>query len=275
VEYFPTKNFSIPVDKALVLKNGTVAPALADSIVPSIEWTLGRYGVQKNSLMVLDLLANNNWKRPIYFASTSGSSTYLGLDKYLQLEGLAYRLVPVKNSSKIETGQTGFVNTDVMYNNMMNKFKWGNMQDTNLYFDETVIGMAMSLRLSFSRLADALSLEGKKDSAVKVLDKCQAVFPERNVPYNYYEYLVGLSYYTAGAMDKGNKVMTRLTDINEKALKYYFSFKGSKANTVDYHIQQAIGIMQRVAQSSLAYKQDAVSKRAKEIFDKYYSLYSK
>jgi hypothetical protein len=275
VEYFPTKNFSIPVDKELVLKNGTVPASMADSIVPSIEWTLGRYGVQKNSLMVLDLLANNNWKRPIYFAATSGSSTYLGLDKYLQLEGLAYRLVPVKNTGKIEKNQTGFVNTDVMYNNMMNKFKWGNMQDTNLYFDETVIGMAMSLRLSFSRLADALSLEGKKDSAVKVLDKCQAVFPERNVPYNYYEYLIGLSYYTAGAMDKGNKVMTRLTDIYEKALKYYFSFKGSKVNTVDYHIQQAIGIMQRVAQSSLAYKQDAVSTRAKAIFDKYYSLYSK
>jgi len=275
VEYFPTKNFSIPVDKELVLKNGTVPKSMADSVVPSIEWTLGRYGVQKNSLMVLDLLANNNWKRPIYFAATSGSSTYMGLDKYLQMEGLAYRLVPVKNSSKIETGQTGSVNTDVMYDNMMNKFKWGNMQDTNLYFDETVIGMAMSLRLSFSRLADALSLEGKKDSAVKVLDKCQAVFPERNVPYNYYEYLIGLSYYTAGAMDKGNKVMTRLTDINEKALKYYFSFKGSKANTIDYHKQQALQIMQRVAQSSLAYKQDAVSTRAKEVFDKYYSLYSK
>jgi len=275
VEYFPTKNLSIPVDKAFVLKNGTVSPELADSIVPSIEWTLGRYGVQKNSLMVLDLLANNNWKRPIYFAATSGASTYLGLDKYLQLEGLAYRLVPVKNSGKITKGETGFVNTAVMYNNLMTKFKFGGIQDTNLYFDETVTGMAMSLRLSFTRLADALSMEGKKDSAIKVLDKCQAMFPERNVSYNYYEYLVGLSYYNAGALDKGNKVMTRLIDIYEKSLIYYFSFKGSKANTVDYHKQQAIGIMQRIAQSSLAFKQDAISKRAKEIFDKYYSIYSK
>ena len=275
VEYFPTKNFSIPVDKELVLKNGTVSPAMADSIVPSIDWTLGRYGVQKADLMVLDLLANNNWKRPVYFVSTCGPGTYLGLDKYLQLEGLAYRLVPVKNANKIERGETGFVNTDVMYNNMMNKFRYGNMQDTNLYFDETVTKMYMSLRLSFSRLADALSLENKKDSAVKVLYKCQAVFPERNLPYNYYEYLIGLSYYTAGAMDKGNKVMARLTDIYEKALKYYFSFKGSKANTVNYHKQEALQIMQRVAQASLACKQDSVSARAKEIFDKYYSLYSK
>jgi hypothetical protein len=76
-------------------------------------------------------------------------------------------------------------------------------------------------------------------------------------------------------MDKGNIVMTRLTDIYEKALKYYFSFKGSKANTIDYHKQEAFQIMQRVAQASLVYKQDTVATRAKEIFDKYYSLYSK
>ena len=274
VEYFPTKNFSLAVDKNLVLSNGTVPKYLADSIVPAVEWSCNRYGVQKADLMILDLLANNNWKRPVYFASTSGTSTYLGLDKYLRLEGLAYRVVPVKNNN-IEKGEVGAVTTDVMYNNMMNKFKWGNIQDTSLYIDETVKGLALSLRLGFSRLADALSEEGKKGEAVKVLDKCQMLFPEKNVDYNYYEFLVGQSYYNAEEFTKGNKVMNRLIDLYSQDLRYYFSFSGSKANSVDYHKQQALGIMQRIAQSAYSAKQEAVAKKAKEVFDKYYSSYAK
>jgi tetratricopeptide (TPR) repeat protein len=274
LEYFPTKNLSIPVDKETVLKNGTVPQNLADSIVPAIEWTCNRNGVQKADLMILDLLANNNWKRPVYFASTSGSSTFLGLDKYLKLEGLAYRLMPVK-SKKVERGEVGSVNADVMYNNMMTKFKWGNIQDTTLYFDETVVGMAQSHRLGFSELADALSEEGKKDQAIKVLDKCQEILPEKNVEYNYYEYLVGQSYYNAGAVAKGNKIMNRLIDIFEQDLKYYFKFSGSKAESVDYHKQRAIGIMQRIAQAAYAANQEDVAKKAKSIADKYYSMYSK
>jgi len=274
IEYFPTKNLSIAVDKEKILKNGTVLKNQSDSIVPAIQWTVGRYGVQKSDLMMIDLLANNKWERPIYFASTSGASSYLGLDKYLQLEGLAYRLVPVKTKKSVK-GETGSVNTEVMYNNMMNKFKWGNIDDTTLYFEETVTGMAMSLRLSFTRLANALSEEGKKDSAVKVLDKCVELFPERNVSYNYYQYLVGEAYYKAGANDKGNKVMSRMIDIYEQNLTYYFSFKGSKINTIDYHKQQSLSIMQRISQSATMYNQETVAKRAKDIFDKYYSKYSK
>ncbi|MFH0866934.1 MAG: DUF2723 domain-containing protein [Bacteroidota bacterium] len=271
VEYFPTKNLRIPVDSATVVNNGTVPKNKIDSIVPSIEWTLNRYGVQKNSLMILDLLANNNWKRPVYFASTSGPSTYLGLNNYLQLEGLAYRLVPVKNKSS--SGEIGCVNTDLMYDNMMNKFRWGNINDTSLYFDETVLGMAMSLRLSFTRLANALSEEGKKDSAITVLDKCQELFPEKNVPYNYYEFLVAESYYKAGATEKANSIMKHMTDNYEENLKYYFSFKGSKATTVDYHKQQALGIIQKIGMTALEYKQDELATRAKEIFEMYYAIY--
>jgi len=274
VEYFPTKNLSVLVDKNTVINNGTVPKELRDSVVSSIDWTCNRYGVQKADLMILDLLANNNWKRPVYFASTAGPSTYLGLDKYLWLEGLAYRLIPVRNNSQPK-GETGAVNTDVMYNNMMTKFKWGNIQDTSLFIDETVSGMAMSLRGSFTRLANSLSEKGEKKKAIEVLDKCQQTFPEKNVVYNYYEYMVGEAYYYAGAIDKANKVMNRLTDLYEGDLKYYFSFTGTKASQIDYHKQQALGIMQRIAQTAQSYKQEAVAKKAKGIFDKYYSMYQK
>jgi len=273
VEYFPTSNFKLPVDIPTVINNGTVPKDQIDSIVPAIEWTINRYGVQKSSLMVLDLLATFDWKRPIYFASTSGNSTFMGLQDYLQLEGLAYRLVPVKK--KGNGSEMGSVNTTVMYDNLMNKFKFGNINNTSLYFDQTVLGMAYSIRMSFARLGSALALEGKKDSAIKVLDKCQEMLPGESVPYNYYEFLVGEAYYKAGAFDKGNKIMNRLTDLYEQDLKYYFLFKGSKAESVSFHKEQSLAIMNRVAQSAGFYQQNAVAKRAKEIFERYYGMYTR
>ena len=273
VEYFPTKNFSIAVDKEKVLKNGTVPANMADSIVPAIEWTCNKYGVYKSDLMVLDLLANNNWERPVYFASTSGPSTFLGLNDYLSLEGLAYRLIPVK-ANQIDKSEIGSVQTEVMYDNMMNKFKWGNIQDTTLYIDETVIGLAQSHRLAFSRLANALTKEGKKDKAVSALDKNQELFPIQNVEYNYYEFLILESYYKAGDTTKGNKLANQLLDIYGKNLAYYFSFDKKKLNLIDFHIQQSLGILQRIVMEATAVNQEEVVTKAKTLFDKYYAKYS-
>ncbi|HNW98902.1 MAG TPA: DUF2723 domain-containing protein [Bacteroidales bacterium] len=274
VDYFPTENFRIPVDSATVVNNGTVPKDKIDSIVPAIEWKIkekGNYGVYKSNLMILDLLAHNDWKRPVYFVSTSSPNTYLGLNNYLQLEGLAYRLVPVK--SKNTDGEIGFVNTSIMYDNLMNKFKWGNFNDTSLYFDETVLITARSLKTSFTRLADALSDEGKYDSAVKVLDKCEEIFPEKNLPYDYLECYVAQSYYKAKAFEKAKKITSYMIDLYEKNLKYYFSFKDSKLKAIDMHIQQALYVMQQLAFTTSEYKQDKLTTRSKDIFEKYYNIY--
>ncbi len=273
VEYFPTHNFNVPVDKEKVLHNGTVPLSMADSIVSSINWKINRYGVQKSDLMIIDLIANNNWDRPIYFASSSGTSTFLGLGNYLYLEGLAYRLIPVKKAKNMDDEQPAKVNTAVMYDNLMNKFKFGHIDDTTLYIDQTVVDGANSLRLSFARLANALADEGKKDSAIKVLDKCQAVFPERNVPYDNYELLVAQAYYKAGAMAKGNTLMNRLLNLYEQDLTYYFLFSGSKANLVEYPKAIAYNMIGRISKVASAYKQDATSKRAEATVKKYYSYF--
>jgi len=273
VEYFPTKKFKVPVDKAKVLGNGTVPKSMADSIVPYIEWTISRNGVQKNDLMIIDLVANNNWDRPIYFASSSGPSTFLGLTDYLYLEGLAYRLIPVKKTKGgNDDDETGSVNTGAMYDHMM-KFKFGNIEDTTLYFDPTTYDMAKSLRLSFSRLADALVDEGRKDSAVKALKKCQAAFPESSVPYDYYELMVGQSFYKAGDTTDANKIMNRLIYMYQNDLDYYFTFTGTKATLVGSVKNYAYGMMQRIAQAANFYKQDAVYKKAEVTLKKYYTYF--
>ena len=271
VEYFPSRNFKLTVDKKAVLASGTVSKDQADSIVDQMEWKISGYGVQKNNLAALDIIAHNNWKRPIYFSITTGADAYIGLENYFQMEGLAYRLVPIKNDG--EDGQTGVVNTAAMYNHVMNKFKWGNVQDSSVYLDETNLRMTMNFRNNFARLASALANEGKKDSAIKVLDKCMEVFPESSIPYNWFIVPVAEAYYLAGDTTKANKIVTRMTDLYEQNLIYFFAFKGKMATEIKDRKEQSLAIMNRLSILATTYKQTAVAKRPKELFEKYYQLY--
>jgi hypothetical protein len=204
INYFPTKKFRIPVDSATVVKNGTVSKKEVNDIAPAIEWKFKKNYVQKNHLMVLDLLATNNWKRPVYFAITTGGDSYIGLENYFQLQGLAYRLVPVKTKSI--DGQTGSINTKVMYDNLMNKFKWGNIQNPHIYLNQDNMRMIMNFRNNFARLANNLIIQGKKDSAIAVCDRCIKVMPEKTIPYDYFILPIAETYYKAGKIDKANKI---------------------------------------------------------------------
>jgi len=150
LEYFPTKKFKISIDSARIIKTGTVAPENAHLIENEIAWTINSSGITKNHLMVLDLLSTNNWERPVYFAITTGSSAYIGLEDYFQIEGLTYRLVPIK--TKKSDGQTGRIESEIMYDNLVNKFQFGNMNDPGVYLDETSMRMTMNLRSNFYSL---------------------------------------------------------------------------------------------------------------------------
>ena len=152
INYFPTKNIIYTVDAAEVLANGVVSPENADKIVKSMEWSIDGNYLMKNDLMILNILANNHWKRPIYFATTVGSENYLNLEPYFQLEGLAYRIVPIRTDLKSEV-VAGRVDTKLMYNNVMNKFVYGNMNLDQVYLDENNLRMTTNFRINFSRLA--------------------------------------------------------------------------------------------------------------------------
>jgi len=264
--YFPTKKMRIPVDKQTVLQNGTVPKALADKIVPAIDWDVNKNVIMKNDLMVLDLLANNNWNRPIYFAVTTGSDSYMNLENYFQLEGLAYRLIPVKSNPE-EQPQGIRVATDIMYDNIMNRFKWGNMDKPGVYLDENIQRMATNMRIQMQTLASALISEGKKDSAVKVLDKCMQVLPEENVPYDATVFYVTASYYQAGVFEKANKLAKRLFDLYSGDVLYY---SAQKESFYGRELKQAQEILQRLIFLAREFKQDSLSK---EFEAKYSSLH--
>ena len=272
LDYFPSNEFIIPVDSAKVVSNGTVDPKNADKIVHEIKWKLKKDYVLKNHLMVLDLLANNNWNRPIYFAITVSSDNYLNLEDYFQLEGLAYRLVPIKTVNK--DGQIGRVATDIMYNNMMNKFKYGGINDSTVYLDENNLRMTMNFKSNFARLANALIDEGKKDSAVAVLDRCMQLMPDKLVPYDYFNILIVESYYKAGQYKKANKISKRLSDIAQDNLRYYLPLSKKYKSSLDYEIRKNMSIMQELLHLSRAYKQDKLNANLEKQFKMLFAEYS-
>lgn len=265
IEYFPSNKFSVKVDSAAVVNNGTVPVELADKIVKSIDWEIDKSYVLKSELMVLDLLATNNWERPIYFAITVGSDSYLGLEDYFQLEGLAYRLIPVKTAAFSMGDDYGRVNTGIMYDNVMNKFKWGGVDVREIYMDENNLRMTTNLRNQFDRLASALIIEDKRDSAMKIVDKCFEVLPEMNIPFNYFVVPLAEKYYQLEAGEKGDAVMTRYAEILDGELTWFFAQKPEIKRSVQTSIQRNMAILKRIVDITARYERD-VSKQIRDRF---------
>jgi hypothetical protein len=216
----PSNKISIPVDSAKVVKNGTVSKGLENRIVKSLDWQIRRNYVTKNDLMVLDLLAGFNWERPIYFAVTTGREAYIGLEEYLQLEGLAYRLTPI-HSTKEEMQGGARINAEKMYDNIMNKFAWGGMSTPGVYLDENSLRFASNMRIQMGGLASVLVQKGKKDMAVKILDKAMKEMPEETVPFDATMYSIVISYYQAGENKKASPLAQKLFTLFEGDLRYY------------------------------------------------------
>lgn len=265
LRYYPTKRFSLKVDKETMLKNGVVRPEDAPFIVDSIKWEIGNSTLMKADLILLDIIANNYQTRPIYWAITTGSDVYLNLQPYFQLEGLTYRLVPIVNTNTQE-GNTGRINTTVLYDNLVNKFKWGNMGAPGVYLDETILRQTKNFRNIFFRLAEALVMEGKKDSAIKAIDYCLKSLPKDQIQYDVFTVRLVEAYYMAGATDKANALSKELFNFFEERGKYYLSF-GKKKNLVRPEIDENMQIMGYLAQMAEFNKQTELSSNFKTRVD--------
>jgi hypothetical protein len=173
MNYFPVKKVSVPVDVNEVRKNGTVNAN--DSVVNEMRFEIGRNLLMKNDMAVLNIIAANKWKRPIYF--TSPGSQGLGFDNYLRADGMSYRLVP------IQIGQNNTVNGDFAKEVLMNKFAFGNAQTKGVYFDEENRRHLYSIRQAYAEAAINLSGQGRKDEAKALLQKVDKGMDEENMPY--------------------------------------------------------------------------------------------
>ncbi|WP_321289715.1 DUF2723 domain-containing protein [uncultured Sunxiuqinia sp.] len=271
--YIPSKRLFLKVDKEAVIKNGVVPESEYDLIEDTIFFNFeNKNYITKDELMVLDMIANSEWKRPIYYAITVGRDKYLGLQDYFRLDGLAYRFTPVK--SKQDGIYFGRVNTDKMYEHMMKDFKWGNMNDPDVYIDENNQRMMMNIRNNFNRLAESLIEENKTDSAINVLNRSMELIPSKIVPYNYFSLKLAENYMAAGELGKGQEVMRDIFNSYKEEMDYYLSLDYKYLVSVDEEVQRLMYFMREMAVTASKYKLDDFSKEISDSFNSYYQSYT-
>ena len=216
----------------------------------------------RSEMMVMEMLSTNQWKRPMYFAVTIGEDYHLGLNPYLELTGMAYRITPERSAN----GRPR-VNTEVMYDNMLNKFKYGNVNIPGIYIDENTMRMCRTHRMMFCQLAEALYDEGKYDKALKVLDFAEEMLPGYNVPHDYTSASMAALYYAMDEIEKANAIMI---DVAENCTEYMEwgaalepQLRKSAQSTLGHHT----AVLGFVLNNLQRYEQ-------KELFNKYYDVYS-
>lgn len=282
----PTNKFKIPVDKAKVLKNGTVSPELADQIVSEIPIDVNTSSLYRMRIMMYDIIANNNWDRPIYF--TAGDITneaFLWLKDYVQLNGLVYQLVPIKAERQYDVNplNIGSIDTEKMYKNITGWY-WGNFGSPNIYHDPQTRKEARQYLMNFTRLADQLINEGKKDKAKKVLDLAMTNFPiDYYIPYDSrlkYFFVEPFSelYYKVGDTKKASEIATKLYAKSEEELNFYKGMGVTEQQQYTYDIIETFNTAYRIIDTCKS-QGDAATVAAlnKRIapFEKYFDRYLK
>lgn len=217
--YYPTDKIRVPVNKENVLKSGLVKEKDSALIVDYIDIDLPG-AMAKNRILMLDILANNNWERPIYFSGGSfDDAEYLWMKEYLQLDGMAYKLVPIRtqNRSPFEMGR---IDTDLMYEKVMN-WEWGNSGSSKVYHDPQTRSQGLSLRSNLARLTEELIRENKIDKAREVIDLAMTNMPLEN--YGFYTFAEPFldGYYKTGETIKARELFGKLRNIYKDRLDYY------------------------------------------------------
>lgn len=243
--FLPTKNFKISINPDQIIASKTVSANKKDLIVPSMEWTFNKNYVTKTELALIDILAHNNWKRPIYFAITVPDDNYMGLGDYLYNEGFAYRLLPLKMAPLDATGEKAeLTNTDQMYTNMMTKFKWGNMKNAT-YIDPESVRMSFTIINHFNILAENLYREGRTEEAKKALLRCMEVVPDKNHSLNFTIrkfYMADLLYKLKEPI-KANEIVVNTAEYIEDQLNYLAAISKTKENLNTREVQLGVYVM--------------------------------
>jgi len=257
INYSPTKNIKLTINKEYLLRNGLVRRDLADRIVPEISWQVKSNYLYKNDLMLLDFIATNNWKRPVYFTSPSAIENVMNVDKYCHLEGIVYRFLPVVAENYIEG--LGGVDSKGSFELLVNKAKWGNLDAPGTYIDPESRRNSVMPKQNYMRLAQSLIDEKKMDSAVQVLDACQKFFPNSKMIYDIYMMPIVEAYYQAGAPGKGNEVSEILFGNFEADLDYYSKLGDYHKKYYEQDIQRAFAVLQQLSMLAKRYKQNDLS----------------
>lgn len=276
--FIPARRFIIPVDTT-TLSDMVKTDAIEPYLVDQVRFRLGDEVIYKNSIAQLDMLANNNWERPIYYSNTVSNDNFLGLEESFVQEGLAYRIAPIRieNSSML-----GVIDTERMYKRLVEEFEWGGLDDPSVYMDENNVRMTIKYRFTFATLGRALADEGNDEKAVEVLDYCMKHMPHEQIPFNFSVVPVIQSYYAAGAVEKALELTEQMEQITERELEYFSNViraKPSKAGRMQNDFLQMIRDLNTLSSIARGYGETDTALRLQEkvdtfipVFEQYFSL---
>jgi hypothetical protein len=271
ISYLPANQFLVKVNRKNALENGTITPEDTAGLPNEILWKYPKRYLFKGDLMMLDIIAQNDWKRPIYFTLTAPFSSFNGLQDYFAVEGLTYRVTPIK--SGYNRGVAGRVNVEIMYDNLMNKFKWGNIEDPHVYLNEDYRRMTMNFRNNFSMLANALMDKGDTVRAKKVLDRCLEVMPNETVPYDYFNLGIAIGYIRLHHLDKAKEILSVVATAAKENLDYYQRFPSDKKALLMTAIRQDVSLYQEVYRVASQYGLKEMADEMEPELQRYYSTF--
>ena len=239
----PTDTVYVTIDKEAVRKSGMMmaADSIPDRMVISLK---GKSALYKGDLMMLEMIAECNWTRPVYVALTVGSENYMNLGDNFVQEGLANRITPFTTNAP---GAKNF-DTEKTFNNVMNKFKFGGVDVPGIYLDETVMRMCYTHRRLFASLALNLIQEGKDEKAKQVLDKCEKELPDYNIPHDFQSGSLDLarSYAITGQKQKAQQLINRLWNKSSQYIQWYCALDGSRFSMSHQDCLVQLYIMQHI-----------------------------
>ena len=256
-KFYPTNKLRLEIDKSAVLASGLVKEKDSALIVSHIDIDVDEQGLTKNRILMLDVLANNNWKHPIYFTGGAfAEEEYIWLKDYLQLDGMAYKFVPIKTGNT--TGSMfdmGRIDSELMYKNILS-WDWDSFKSDEIYLDVETRKNSISFRNNMIRLSEQLIEEGDFEKAEEILDLSLEKMPIRSfghygVSLGYPEY-----YYAVGNKEKAREVAATLIEIFQEYLQYYSAFPAYELELVFGEIERNLNMYRSVVKDSRDFDTD-------------------
>ncbi len=274
-DYCPARKLVIPVDREYLIQHNIVRKKDTAQLAQSVHVTISENYIYRSQLILLDVLAQNNWERPVYFTNTEELKK-LGLDKYVRKEGLLYRLVPFKPGN---AGPDEFYDPEEEYSQLMKTFTWGNISDRNVYCDWTIVRQLSVIRLrsTFEKLAGEFVEQGNKQKAMELLDRCRELTPPETVSYDLFTAFMVNDYFQAGAVNKGDELLKDYAQTVMEYLDFYGSLNASQnrqqRNEIGYQYSVLNELYKIAQQNNRPEIAEEIAGRLQFYSDKFSSLF--
>ena len=262
----PSRALYLDIDTAYVKSLGIVPKEMEHLIPERMVFQLKGSGLEKNTFMILDMILTSNWTRPIYFNNTSLQNAGIDFRRYVVQEGNTYRLLPVDRGDL----RVDAVNTEVMYDNMMNKFQFREMDNPNVYYSEDYRNFSLNHRSSFNTLAEAFVAKGDNETAKEVLNRSLEVMPHESLRYDYSNVQTASLLFQIGETEKALDISEKLGDSSTDFLEYYANINNAPPNEIQKHMT----ILSLLSRMLKQYEQDELATKIETSFLDFYGTFN-